>query len=269
MLVRVKTTTKLNYTKSYCHLFKMYFWPKPSQMCFSGMLRVFSDKFWCISCVVMRTNYSITFNWNISIWSSWCVVREQLVQKIQNVLYKSYSSSRSRNPHILLARALIWLIGYRYQKMEEGFRIYVNAGKLLQNLPQTELANNWEKDLLDTIKANFKYITGLVVNSRKFRSLVKKYVNKIKKNKGHLPIGELLADWFKEYVSVDVESDNKWLKRFTEWHQLPLPPTPVTTRKTSLVPLSTSSSFTPTVPSTPSTPLTSSRVNLLTRTMHT
>ena len=61
---------------------------------------------------------------------------------------------------ILSARALIWLIGYQYQKMEEGFRIYVNAGKLLQNLPQTELANNWEKDLLDTIKANFKYVTG-------------------------------------------------------------------------------------------------------------
>ena len=65
----------------------------------------------------------------------------------------------------------------------EDTKIFVSAGDLLQGLPRTpdELAKLKEKDLLQIVETNFFTITGWHCAPRKFRSIVKKYVDKIKR----------------------------------------------------------------------------------------
>ena len=67
----------------------------------------------------------------------------------------------------------------------EDTKIFVSAGDLLQGLPRTpdKLAKLKEKDLLQIVETKFFTITGCHCAPRKFRSTVKKYVDKIKKNR--------------------------------------------------------------------------------------
>ena len=68
----------------------------------------------------------------------------------------------------------------------EDIKIFVSAGDLLQDLPKTpgELSKYKEKDLLQIVETKFFEIIGLHLAPRKFRSYVKKYVDKIKKKIG-------------------------------------------------------------------------------------
>ena len=61
----------------------------------------------------------------------------------------------------------------------EDVKIFIIAGDLLQDLPRSELTKFKEKDLLQIVKNNFQSITGIGCDPRKFRTSVKKYVDKI------------------------------------------------------------------------------------------
>ena len=64
----------------------------------------------------------------------------------------------------------------------EDVKIFVNVGDLLQDLPRKELPKYKERDLLKIVQQTFETITGGVnCNPRKFRILVKKYCDKLKK----------------------------------------------------------------------------------------
>ena len=90
----------------------------------------------------------------------------------------------------------------------EDIKIFISAGDLLQDLPRTrgELSKFQEKDLLQLVETKFHSITGLHCDPRKFRNNVRKYVDKIKKNRRRWN-DNILSDWFNDFVVVSFESD--------------------------------------------------------------
>ena len=91
----------------------------------------------------------------------------------------------------------------------EDVKIFVSAGDLFQDLPRTPdgLSKYKEKDLLHIVETKFFEITGLHCDPRKFRSNVKKYVDKIKKNR-RMMNDDFISDWFKEFIVIGLESDS-------------------------------------------------------------
>ena len=136
-------------------------------------------------------------------------------------------------------------------KMEQlSCRVFLNVGDLLKSLPRSNLSSHKEKDLLTTVQNNFKSITGIEVDPRKFRSVLKKYTAKIKKNNSRVSFDELFCDWFADYLGFNIESDSDVVKDLirdlASLPQLPqpslqLPSLPPTTRETSLPPSTPSS----------------------------
>ena len=63
----------------------------------------------------------------------------------------------------------------------ENVKIYIIVGDLLQDLPRSNITKFKERELLQIVKNKFQSITGIGCDPRKFRTFVKKYVEKIKK----------------------------------------------------------------------------------------
>ena len=98
---------------------------------------------------------------------------------------KLYIPNRSFTDIIFNRSIWIGLICVLTTSNMEDIKIFIIAGDLLQDLPRTrgELSKFQEKDLLQLVETKFFSITGLHCDPRKFRNNVRKYVDKIKKNR--------------------------------------------------------------------------------------